>query len=397
MVWKKEECMKVSRRERTLKNGDRIVSFLASVKTDSGKWSVRQLGSITNPTKRAEAEARRQAELALTELKATTRPTKRGRAVVGEEFKGTFAELCEHFLAAGVIDKLKGFQQEHSLTTRIMQSEFAGRGAARITPQDLHEHLQQYANVSTRHKRYNAIRRVFLWAIDRELLRANPCDHRLAKVRSVSPSHAVGKRRALSIEEQQCLLANIDPYYRPIVEMALFMGLRRGSIFALLKSWVDLKGRKIWIKGSHAHAGTKDGGEWELPIPKQLVPTIEAALKTRGAALFPNRDGARRNQYEKVPEAIRAALEAGGFDSTGVDLHTLRHTFATRLVSSGVPLAHAQRLLLHRTPQMTLLIYSHLSTDELAKSLEGVNYGDVPTTTGSGPGSSVGPAEYGLN
>ena len=53
-----------------------------------------------------------------------------------------------------------------------------------------------------------------------------------------------------------------------------------------------------------------------------------------------------------------------------VDIHALRHTFATRLARSGVGLLHAQKLLGHSDPKLTAEIYSHLDFDDLRQAVE---------------------------
>ncbi len=53
-----------------------------------------------------------------------------------------------------------------------------------------------------------------------------------------------------------------------------------------------------------------------------------------------------------------------------VDLHALRHTFATRLARSGVELVHAQKLLGHSDPKLTAGVYTHLAPDDLRAAVE---------------------------
>ena len=55
-----------------------------------------------------------------------------------------------------------------------------------------------------------------------------------------------------------------------------------------------------------------------------------------------------------------------------VDIHCLRHTFASRLARAGVGLVHAQKLLGHSDPKLTSAIYTHLSADELRNAIEGL-------------------------
>lgn len=55
-----------------------------------------------------------------------------------------------------------------------------------------------------------------------------------------------------------------------------------------------------------------------------------------------------------------------------VHVHCLRHTFATRLARTDVPIAVTQRLLGHSTPRMTLEVYAHIGDEECRKAIEGL-------------------------
>ena len=56
-----------------------------------------------------------------------------------------------------------------------------------------------------------------------------------------------------------------------------------------------------------------------------------------------------------------------------VDLHALRHTFATRLARAGVELVQAQKLLGHSDPKLTAEVYTHLAPDDLRGAVEAVS------------------------
>lgn len=66
-----------------------------------------------------------------------------------------------------------------------------------------------------------------------------------------------------------------------------------------------------------------------------------------GAYYSPDREGAR----------VKELMVAVGLE--GVSLHSLRHKFATELLSDGVPLAVVSERLGHADQNITLSIYSH--------------------------------------
>jgi hypothetical protein len=61
-----------------------------------------------------------------------------------------------------------------------------------------------------------------------------------------------------------------------------------------------------------------------------------------------------------APRAISAAAKALGISDVG--LHTLRHSFATRMLAAGVPLHTVSELLGHSLVAVTGGVYGHVST-----------------------------------
>jgi len=74
-------------------------------------------------------------------------------------------------------------------------------------------------------------------------------------------------------------------------------------------------------------------------------------------SVFCNRNG---RSYKSFRSAFEKAVQKAGLDD--FTFHDLRHTFASRLVMSGVDLPTVKELLGHKDISMTLR-YTHLSTD----------------------------------
>ena len=86
--------------------------------------------------------------------------------------------------------------------------------------------------------------------------------------------------------------------------------------------------------------------------------------------VFTSRD--KKKLTPKIRQTlIRNARKAGLDDVTKI--HTLRHTFASHLVMSGVDLPTVQRLLGHSDIQTTM-IYAHLAPDHLAGAVNKLKF-----------------------
>lgn len=78
----------------------------------------------------------------------------------------------------------------------------------------------------------------------------------------------------------------------------------------------------------------------------------------RWLATWPTASGAEsESQHEKQGHAVQAvAAKAHG----GLRFHDLRHSYASWLITSGVPIADAQKVMGHESPQTLLSIYTHV-------------------------------------
>ena len=85
--------------------------------------------------------------------------------------------------------------------------------------------------------------------------------------------------------------------------------------------------------------------------------------------LFPNRRGDAPLDERVLRDSFAAAAAAAGIQP-GVTPHTLRHSYATRLMENGVEMRVVQILLGHARIATTA-IYTHLTTPTLT-SLQGL-------------------------
>ena len=78
-----------------------------------------------------------------------------------------------------------------------------------------------------------------------------------------------------------------------------------------------------------------------------------------------------------LARVFRRTLKAAGInrvDERGfkLDIHSLRHTYGTRLSRWNVGLAQAQKLMGHSDPKLTAKTYTHLEVEDLRATMDEV-------------------------
>jgi integrase len=141
-----------------------------------------------------------------------------------------------------------------------------------------------------------------------------------------------------------------------LYRLACETGLRASELAALKESDFDLAGRTVTLAAVH----TKNKKGASLPLRVDTVERLRAFLagKLPGAGVF------NMPRIEHVSKIVKADLTAAGIDpaddgSGKLDFHSLRHSFASLLIQSGVDVKTAQNLLRHSTPGLTLQVYTH--------------------------------------
>jgi len=214
----------------------------------------------------------------------------------------------------------------------------------------------------------NAIRSLYRWAQDRELVAHDPAAH----VRLPAMNATVRDRVATPVEFQALLAALEIEDALPYALAAYGMG-RRAQIQHLRWREVDLRiGAIEW--GAEADARKSSAAQRVVPTVKPLLTLLKRAWIRQGRPsgeqlVCPPRRGSRSLLHTGgLAERATAAWGAAGLRPIG--LHECRHTAATWLDAAGVSPKVASVLMGHATPdrqpgaaQITLSRYTHLLPD----------------------------------
>jgi integrase len=162
------------------------------------------------------------------------------------------------------------------------------------------------------------------------------------------------------------------------LEMAVGLGARRGEVLAL--RWSDLVDGRALITRSLTQTrdvlefkGTKTDEPRVAKIPEETLPKLEVHRKRQNEfrlrfgpdyrndldLIFSNPDGSplKPNSISATVSALFKRLKIP--KPKGGALHLLRHTLASQMLDSGVPLSVVSQRLGHSSVRVTADVYSH--------------------------------------
>lgn len=198
-------------------------------------------------------------------------------------------------------------------------------------------------------------------AVDKEILDVNPASRlRLTSVE-------VDNNRYLTHEEAERLLEQFPhPVDYAIVSTLLGAGLRWGEMNGLQITRLHLargyiRVAEVWdSQAGRLKAYPKGKRFRKVPIPQWLIERLTPLVEGRSEGFVFEKNGFMlrySNWYKKywIPATELAGLK-------GLDIHDLRHTYASWLIQRGYSLAEVGQLLGHESPSTTQ-IYAHLVDD----------------------------------
>jgi len=160
----------------------------------------------------------------------------------------------------------------------------------------------------------------------------------------------------LSIEEVRHILSLIrNGVYRTALQLIYSLGLRLNEGVHLTRADVDLERRQVRVRNGK---GAKDR---YVPLPEATRALLCEFLKQTEAQpwLFPGRIAGRTIDASNLQRAFRAAVRESGI-AKHASVHTLRHSYATHLLESGIDVRTIQELLGHESLNTTM-VYTHLT------------------------------------
>jgi integrase/recombinase XerD len=264
----------------------------------------------------------------------------------------------------------------HDLAT-FAEHEIGRRGSipswASFSRQDMLSYLLQlkergYA-ATTQARKVAAAKSFFGFMVAEGRLKANPTDN----VGSPNVGRPLPKPISVTqvrrLLEQPAKLSTPDAKRdRAMLELLYASGMRVSELVAL--NLDDI------IGDSYVRCFGKGHKERIIPIHQRAVLAVEEYIKearpkltqnNQERALFLNRRGERltRQGFWQILKAYAKQAELGA----DITPHTLRHSFATHMLSGGADLRSVQELLGHANISTTQ-VYTHLTTEHVRRTYE---------------------------
>ncbi len=167
--------------------------------------------------------------------------------------------------------------------------------------------------------------------------------------------------KVLSEEEVAAIINGLsNKKHKTMMSLIYSAGLRRGEVLGLTLKDIDSSRMLIMVRKGK---GMKDR---VVPLSAVVLEMLREYYKEYKPKeyLFEGQYGGKYSE-RSIELVLKKAVKKAGLKKE-VNLHMLRHSYATHLLEGGTNLRFIQELLGHRSPRTTQ-IYTHVSTQQLGK------------------------------
>lgn len=164
----------------------------------------------------------------------------------------------------------------------------------------------------------------------------------------------------------------INNYIFPLITLMLYTGIRRNEAFSLEWNDIDFQGKMLTVRGDIA----KSGQTRRIPLAMETLNLLEMwkdEHKSENPLVFPSPSTGKK--LTTIKTAWNNIIKDASKECPSIadlNLHALRHTFATNLMSKGVHVMVLQSLLGHQDIKTTQR-YVHVQDTDREQAIRAIS------------------------
>lgn len=299
---------------------------------------------------------------------------------VSRTYRGTLAQWLEQWLENELRGSIKpsSYQVYRQQIRRHLLPSLGNLFLDQLTPCVIYEFVERLEAsglaCSTARGIYRLLAASLRCALEEGLISRNPC-------RRVRPQWGEAvEQRVLNRHEQERLRQVLWGSNELPALLSLYTGMRLGEVCALKWSDIDWERKVLTVRRTVqrvARAGGGNGGPKTLlmlgtpksarsrrvlPLPDFLLCLLHSRQEKSGRSPYVFGKEDQTADPRTIQRRLKRVTAALGLP--GVHFHTLRHSFATRLLELGVDVKTVGALLGHSSAKTTLDFYAHSLMDQ---------------------------------
>ena len=177
-----------------------------------------------------------------------------------------------------------------------------------------------------------------------------------------------------TLKQFQKLHSLVDGWMNDFLLLAVSTGMRLNEMRCLRWVNIDFDRRFLTIAG-HDNFQTKTHRMRSIPMNDVAYKVLmkRREISPEGEYVFYNKDTGKPLNKNAIARKIKRWIKKAGLPES-LHTHSLRHTTASWLVQSGIPIYDVQQILGHSSVRQTA-IYSHLQPEHLRKAMDKLTVG----------------------
>lgn len=292
----------------------------------------------------------RAAKIKMADIEKNLMAKKNGtnREIAWDEFKDKYIKCCETDLSKETVIRIKVVFNNFDKVLTI-------RRLSDLTPEVFEEFKTIRKNIGVMATTINRE----LQALKASMKKAAEWGYASANVWGVRKLPTVKKRPVFFTEQDLVvLLDKAEPFWKTVIYIGFYAGLRMGEMLNLEWTDVDFHQRILKVTPTE-HWHPKDREAREVPLHPELEEHLKLWKKISSGTTKILPWNQKKNIFSRTFAKVRkrSELEQGS-------VHTLRHSFASHMAMRGIDLNRIREMMGHSSI-VTTQIYAHLLPSSL--------------------------------